>query len=415
MVNFVKIKMDFAIKLIPSGSEFIENTWGGFYSGGNYLLYGERKTGKTLFALNFIKSSLKERKKCIYFTNSNPKKIIIQAASIGFDAEKYLNDESLIIFKTPEPENGGKYFIEYYKNISYLVKKFNSCRIVVDELTPYLNFINLRQMNSSLDELIEELSVFNVTSLFLLKEPSGEDAELALDLVKDKLTGSIHLKKDKTEDYSGKIFISPNYGHTEGEFSGEYKIVPGKGFANISDNVIMESGKFYKSVSSLQEYFEYSNLYSYDDFLLILNNQISFCKVTRQECALVSVKVEGDKAFKELRDIIWRISEKKNKISSRGNNILIFIKENKETFLEDLENAISEKNEVITPEAVLISEADIDKNISGAEELIEKVLREENSRNLKILEEEIEEKEIPFTRYSTTPGFSTSRNKIQWR
>ncbi len=409
--------MDVGIKLIPSGSDFIENNWGGFYTGGNYLIYGEKKSGKTLLALNFIKSSLQQKKRCIYFTNTIPKKIIIQAASIGFDAEKYLNNESLILFKTPESSGDDEFLSEFYKNISHLVKKFNADRVVVDELTSYLNFINLRHMNSSIDGMIEELSEKNVTSIFLSKEPEGEEAELLLGLLKEKLTGSIHLIKDNSDYYSGKITITPNYGHTEGEFTGRYKIIPGKGFSDISDDIVMDSGNFYKSVSSLEEYLEYSNLYSYEDFLLILNNQISFCKVTKQKCVLTAVRTENKNGFEELRNMIWRISEKKNKISSRGKNILIFIKENSESFFTALRKETAAKNSILSAESVFISDVYIDENFSGAEELIEDVLLEKNFRPLKKAGQENSRETTGFTRYSSgsQKDFSSAQNKIQWR
>src|SRR5512147_2191525 len=91
------------IQLVSSGISIVDNAWGGFYRGGTYLLVGPRKSGRTLLGLQFAKESIKQKEICLYFTSMRPKDLMIQAASIDFDLQNYMNQNQVIVVRVAPP------------------------------------------------------------------------------------------------------------------------------------------------------------------------------------------------------------------------------------------------------------------------------------------------------------------------
>ncbi len=70
----------------------------------------------------------------------------------------------------------------------------------------------------------------NITSLFVVGEPATPKTEQIIDILKDNVTAVISLHK-LAEKIHGKYHggiakISPNVGHTEGEYESEFWIEP---------------------------------------------------------------------------------------------------------------------------------------------------------------------------------------------
>ena len=97
--------MQGAISLIKSGFNLIDKEWGGIYRGGSYLLIGPRKSGRTLLGLQFAIESAKANEVCLYFTNMRPKDLMIQAASINFDIQNYMNQNKIIVVRVAPPND----------------------------------------------------------------------------------------------------------------------------------------------------------------------------------------------------------------------------------------------------------------------------------------------------------------------
>ncbi|MFN3695250.1 MAG: RAD55 family ATPase, partial [Ignavibacterium sp.] len=116
-----------AVQLFPSGISIIDSAWGGLYRGGTYLLVGERKTGKTLLSIQFAVETAKQKEVCLFFTNTRPKDLMIQAASIDVDLEYYMNQNFIIVVRVaPPPDisqfaNRDDYLGEYLSDIITVV------------------------------------------------------------------------------------------------------------------------------------------------------------------------------------------------------------------------------------------------------------------------------------------------------
>ena len=85
------------IQLVPSGIPLVDKAWGGFYRGGSYLLVGARKTGKTIIGLQYAMESALQDEVCLFFTSVRPKDLMINAASIDFDLQHYMNENLVIV------------------------------------------------------------------------------------------------------------------------------------------------------------------------------------------------------------------------------------------------------------------------------------------------------------------------------
>ncbi len=247
--------MSRTINLIPSGLKLIDKKWGGIYKGGSYLIIGQKKSGRTLLSLQFAKAAAENDQVCLYFTTMRPKDLIIQAASIGFDVQKYMNEDKIIVVRVAPPneyddyKNPDENLGEFFKDICDVVKDYRAQkpqRIVFDELTYYLGFNDLGYLQNVFLQTLEEIEDRDISSFYVVSEPATKHTEAIIDVIASNVTGIIYLKKSPTKlnlYYGGKIIITPNVGHTEGQFSEEYTIRPKIGIYveaidGIEENII---------------------------------------------------------------------------------------------------------------------------------------------------------------------------------
>ncbi len=341
-----------SIQLVPSGISIADIAWGGFYRGGTYLLIGPRKSGRTLLSLQFALECAKQKEVCLYFTNMRPKDLMIQAASIDFDLQQFMNQNLIIVVKVAPPaelaefKNRDELLIEYLKDIVTVVEQYQPGKIVFDELTPFVGFENLSLLEETFLETTEKIEDNGITSLFVLGEPAAPASRLIIDSLNLASTGVIRLQKqtdsfDRTK--GGSITISPNIGHTEGKFKANYFIEPYKGITtdfqpikrkSTSEMIINLEDKKYRSLAEFDippVNYSLSNFYSIDDFSLIINNQIALFKSTGQTFRILAIKYSND--YKDLpsfnlnmlHNAVRLAIDRKDKVCVLGNKILVMI------------------------------------------------------------------------------------------
>jgi len=344
------------IQVIPSGIPLVDLTWGGFYRGGTYFLFGPKKSGRTILALQFVKQAVNDKDTCLYFTTVRPKDLMINAAAIDFDLQHYMSQNSVVLVRVSPPKNidlsndPDLYLAEYLKDIRKVVNQYNPSRIIFDELTPFIGFKNLDLLSDTFAETLEPIEDSGRTSLFVLGEPATPAAEKVMDTLLNFTTGYISLEKRGefiAKSEPGVMTITPNVGHTEGRFSADYYIEAYSG-VNIDYFPLKSTGSArsftkqndYIKLSELElkeKTFEPVNFYSVDDFKLILNNQIAFYKSTGQVFTLVSIRLDEEAERKnlltinQLQNAIRLSVDKKDKICLLHNKVLVlFTKEEKE-------------------------------------------------------------------------------------
>lgn len=341
------------IQLLPSGIPLVDSSWRGLYRGGTYFLIGPRKSGRTLLALQFALECAQQKEVCLFFTSMRPKDLMIHAMSIDFDLQHYMNQNSIIVVKVTPPEeledieDPDNYLADYIKDILPVVKQYQPSKLVFDELTPFINFKNKKLLKDTFQHTIEEIENSAITTLLILGEPAIPDTQSMVDILTSISTGVIELKKqeDVLKSYqAGVMSITPNVGHTEGKFSSNYYIEPYKGITvdynpsaqeRISSEIISKGHQTnFKTLSEIEtpaDLINLSNVYSLDDFKLIINNQIALYQITGQRFVLVAIKLdhEAEKSnllsLNQLRNAVRLSTDKKDKICSIGDKILVLI------------------------------------------------------------------------------------------
>ena len=352
--------MNNGISLITSGFQLVDGKWGGIYRGGSYIIVGPRKSGRTLLGLQFAIESAKSSEVCLYFTNMRPKDLMIQAASLNFDIQSYMNKNLLIVVRVAPPNdiydmyNPDDYLIEYINDIITVVSQYNPNRIIFDELTPYIGFKSLDLLRDVFLHTLETIEERNITSFFVIGEPATQKAQEIVNLLTDNVTGTIFLKKHDEKIsgkyYGGTVIITPNVGHTEGQFSAEYRIEPYNGITVDMPNVDKKKEKFTKEIKEepsinkidkpLQMEYDFkktsdnivfSNVYNQNDFQLIINNQIALFQSTGQTFNLISFKldpaaqVKGLLSVNQLQNSINLSISKRDKLSVIDNKVVVML------------------------------------------------------------------------------------------
>ena len=394
-----------SVSLIPFGFSFIDMKWGGVYRGGSYLLMGSRKSGRTLLGLQFALEAAKSKEVCLYFTNMRPKDVMIQAASLDFDIQSYMNQNLIIVVRVAPPNdiydmNSPDYaLVEYLNDIITVVSQYNPSRIIFDELTPYIGFRNLELLRETFLKTLETVEDQDITSLFLVSEPATDKAQAIIDVLAQSVTGIVYLKKDPSKgqlSQGGKVIISPNIGHTEGQFSADYRIEPYKGLiidepeerkpVQPQHDNVRRTTHIPKSESS-NDGMNFTNLYNQNDFQLILNNQIALFKSTGQMFNLVSFKldpaaqVKGLLSINQLQNAVRLSTDKKDKICMVDNKIIVLVARSNPQSVPNLLGQIQnhfpsvDENYLSTVlEYISMMNIEIDESISNAESMMEYIV-----------------------------------------
>lgn len=331
------------INLINTGISIVDKSWGGFYRGGTYVLIGPRKSGRTTLGLQYAMAGIQQKEVCLYFTSMRPKDLMILAASVDFDLQTHMDNGELIVVKVTPPldvyESGNpdNYLVEYLNDIVNVVEQYQPSRLVFDELTYFVGFENIGLLQQAFLRTIESIEDKNVTSLYILGEPATPFAQNIVDNIVQYTTAIIYLQKvEGGRAQGGSATITPNIGHTEGQFTTDFTFEPYKGvvFAidkqpqtEISDpaqpgffpamgmpssvsypsapQMSMNNNNYQQIVSSPPPRYRalaeievvnapmtHTNQYSKEEFNLILNNQVALYKSTGQPFTLIVFKLD---------------------------------------------------------------------------------------------------------------------------
>ncbi|MCF8261978.1 MAG: RAD55 family ATPase [Melioribacteraceae bacterium] len=445
--------MTSSINLVKTGFNLLDNNWGGVYQGGSYVVIGPHKSGRTLLGLQYAIQSAKSQETCLYFTNMRPKDLMIQAASLNFDIQSYMNKNLLVVVRVAPPSdisdinNHDEFLIEYMNDIVTVVSQYSPNRIIFDELTPYIGFRNLDLLRDVFLHTLETIEDRDITSMFVLGEPATEKAAALIETIAGVVTGRIYLRKAKnrpvTDNVVGTATIIPNIGHTQGKFTKDYEIKPYIGVTavgekddnapatdkkeeieRIKEELEKEEKKLDETKSDLKKInvepkkdkpisvqptaksvekappkhtapttstgFKFSNIYSFNDFQLILNNQIALFKSTGQVFNLLIFKIDpaalvnGYLTLSQFQQTIKASVDNKDKICLVDNKIIVLVVKSTEERVQNIFDKIkpnlpSKDEDYIKKviEYISVFNYEIEESISNADKLTEYVIAPE--------------------------------------
>jgi circadian clock protein KaiC len=191
---------------VPGLDPLIE---GGFPAGKSYLLTGAAGTGKSILCMQFLLKGLADGEKAVYVSvDEKPHDILEHAASLGWDAGKYVKNKQLLIL------DASAYFIaragardkdldvqKTAADLSGYVKNMEATRVIIDPAGPFVMQgdsttraqENMRMLVHSLEE--------NANSTNLLTSYAIADASSAASGVEEYLVeGVLALSISRSQD-----------------------------------------------------------------------------------------------------------------------------------------------------------------------------------------------------------------------
>ncbi len=414
------------VNQVKTGLALIDKAWNGFYRGGTYLLIGPRKSGRTLMGLHYAMESAKNKEVCLFFTSMRPKDLMIHAASIDFDLQTYMNQNLIIVVRVAPPtdiyetNNPDNFLVEYLKDIVTVIEQYQPERLIFDELTQFIGFENLGLLQQTYLETIEAIEERNVTSLMILAEPATPLAQMIVDSLAQYSTAIIYLQRKTDQNGTsmpgGRVTITPNIGHTEGQFSSDFYIEPYQGVVFDYDNQPRfqnpfeteqtaqpaESNGLSNNSSSSNKYkpithvdpsvdkVSFTNFYDINEFSLLLNNQIALYKSTGQPFTLISLKLDPIAeqqrilTINQLQNAIRLATDKKDKLCVVKEKILVLLGKGENKNLSSLVSKI--KQNLPNTDANFLSiimkyiyafTYEVNENVVNAESILSEILEEE--------------------------------------
>lgn len=294
---------------IKTGFSFFDQKWGGAYPGGNYFIFGSKKTGKTILALNIIENLVQANFSTLFLTSERKKSLEIQASSVYFDIEEATQNGTLKVEKLSED-------IEDLENIKNLIRDNNPSVLVIDEIIDD----KLKTLRENYIDFIEFLEESEITSFFLASVPTDDYTKMFVRKIAKNSTAIIQLQKNATKrNYSGSVIIKPNIGHFEGEFETTFKVEPIKGFITLADNENniqnLLSGINNSEMFVKPQNFEYTNIYNTEEFKFLLDSKIALINKSDEKINIISYEILNNSVAPiELCNIIKEKLSKGDKI-----------------------------------------------------------------------------------------------------
>ncbi len=323
---------------ILTGFSFIDQKWNGVYPGGNYFIFGLKKSGKTILALNIIEYLINHSHKVLLLTSERKKSLEIQADSVYFEISEAASSGILKIEKIDENFND-------FEKLKSVIKENNPSVLFIDEIINK----NLKVIAERYNEFLEFLENLDITSFFIGSAPTDDRSKNIIKLIARNSTAIIQLQKtSRKRNYSGTVMLKPNIGHFEGEFETAYKVEPIKGLITFSNNEESLRKIFTNTDKSVpldkKKEFEYSNLYGVDEFKFLLESKIALSNRTGERINIISYELLNNTLKPiQLCNVFKSKLDKGDKICFTEKKIYILPEHNESSIIQKLSNKLDEE------------------------------------------------------------------------
>lgn len=315
---------------IITGFSFLDQKWGGAYYGGNYFIFGSKKSGKTILALQMIDHLVQSDNNVLFITSDRIKNLEILSSSIYFDFSEAIANGQLKIEKISSELNS-------LDKIKEIITKGNFSFLYIDDILCE----QLVYLKDNYLDFIEFLEKYNITSFFVASVPQNELLKYIARKIAENSTGIIQIKKQFNRNNSGLVTLKPNVAHFEGEFETTYKVEPIKGFITFADNesaiLSMLSPGNKADILIDRNGYKYSNIYNINEFKILIESKIALSENTRDKLKIIIYKKINDKINTiELCDKLKTKLESGDKICFTDKNLYILPEKHEKSDIQKL-------------------------------------------------------------------------------
>ncbi len=203
----------------PSGIDVIDDTWGGLYRGGSYLVYGQAMSGRGLLALMLARTGVLQDEKTLFISSDRQKDLFIQAASIGFDLRASHEAGKIRLMRMPtlaelDYDNDDS-VTQALNDLVNIIVSFQPERVVMNDFMPFIAFQSFRRFQIEFIHFLERVDSLNCTIILAMPEPAIMQSRRVIEFIGLQMTGSIHIELAEENPRSTKRRISliPHIGH----------------------------------------------------------------------------------------------------------------------------------------------------------------------------------------------------------
>jgi len=203
----------------PSGVDLIDDTWGGLYRGGSYLVYGRSASGCGLLTLAFTRTGARLGESTLFISADRQKNLVIQAASIGFDLRRACNSGIVRLMHVPPVvdlrEMEDDRVARALDDLVTLIRKNRPTRLVMNDFMPFVSFGSFIRFRHEFVNFLEKIDPVDTTMMLVMPEPANEQSRRVIDFMSDEMTGSIHVELPAGDaDTTLRTFtLTPHVGH----------------------------------------------------------------------------------------------------------------------------------------------------------------------------------------------------------
>ena len=186
--------------LAPSGLTAVDDRWGGLRVGGAYLLVGRADVGRAGLALQIARAAVDAGGRCLIISPRTPEALAADGRAVGLDLGDAHRTGRLRMLRTPDAATlaagGSAGLAKAYRDLGTLVETDRPDRVVIEDLTPLVQFDSFEALSDAFSGLVERLAAVDATLVVGLGEPANDASAHLLGLVGEHVDGTIRLHSE---------------------------------------------------------------------------------------------------------------------------------------------------------------------------------------------------------------------------
>ncbi len=213
----------FAPKL-SSGIRIIDETWGGLYQGGSYLVYGRAANDRDLIPMLFAAQTARTDS-CLYLCSAAPGDVQARAGGLGIALEA---GGSIELEQLPRltTESNDEQLAAGLAEVVARLEAARPGRAVIDDFASFVRFRSFGRFRDAFIEMLQRIDATDATLMLVLAEPANEASESLITFMRSQMTGTLHIDRMPGEHPSTlrRLTFLPNIGHVGREGDLEWDV-----------------------------------------------------------------------------------------------------------------------------------------------------------------------------------------------